>query len=321
MISDLKRAYADVRTHPRLREAVPDTDIELVHVYKQQIKLLHELLDRPPTVFLDQMVETVYRPHYAMWNMLQLGDESEFREGCARLREDVVHSQLPGLRMIHQCDFSRHFSEISQRVERLLGFRPRCAWHLVLAPHSDMGGDRVNMWANLARFWKRDDPVQDFRFLLPHEFGHIVLPRFWEGREPMAFTLLVLCIEEGLCSFFNYEYWRRQFSPAKNLLYSDEEWTWCLENERHIVERVTPEFDVGNYARIAKYHQGNQHPWPGALSRLAYFVGFRICQHYVSLHGETSWRDIFAQSPLATLRKSRYLETFGLTLDLIDGEP
>lgn len=321
MLEDLKYAYVDVRANPILREDVPDTDIELVYVYKQQVRLLYESSQWSLDTFLDQMVGTVYLPYRAMWNMLMFRDESMFRDSCVRLRDDVKKTEYPGLRMGPQCDFSVHFSEIAQGAEILLGFRPRCTWHLVFAPHSDMGGDRVNMWANLAHFGRSDDPVQSFKFLLPHEFSHIVLPQFWEGRDPITFTLLALCIEEGLCSYFNYEYWNRAHSPAKNLLYSDAEWQWCLANEREILERLTPDLTAGDYAQMAKYHSGNQVPWLGAPSRMAYFVGFRICQHYVDVHGAKSWKEIYAQTPETTLRKSRYLETFGFTIDCVDSEP
>jgi Predicted Zn-dependent protease (DUF2268) len=321
MLKDLKRAYENSHTYPTLRENVLGTGVELIYVYKQQVRVLYESSRWPLAMFLDQMVESVYLPYRDMWNMLMLEDEQVFRESCTRFREDARETEYPGLRMAIQHDFASQFAEIACGVKRLLGFQPRCHWHLVFAPHSDMGGDRVNMWANLAHFGRSDDSIKDFRFLLPHEFSHIVLPQFWEGREPIAFTLLALCIEEGLSSYFNYEYWCREYSPAKNLLYSDAEWQWCLVHEREILERLTPELAVGDYAQMVKYHRGDEMPWSGPPSRLAYFVGFRICQRYVDVNGKDSWKEIYAQTPENTLRKSLYLEQFGFTSDCIDCEP
>ena len=320
LTENLKRVYAEVCSNPILRERVPSTDIELVHIYKQQVRVLYESAGRPLTERLERMVTTVYEPHQAMWGTLSLPDESSFRDGCERLMKEVAQPDHPGLRMALQCDFVSHFAEISQGSERLLGFRPQCIWHLVFAPHSDMGGDRVNMWANLSHLGQADDPIQSFKFLLPHEFSHIVLLRFWEGKSPPRFTLLLLCIEEGLCSYFNYEYWNRAHSPAANLMYSNSEWDWCLANERKILARMLPQFSVGDYQQMEMYHMGNQEPWPGAPKRLAYFVGFRICQCYVEGNGSDSWKEVYSQAPETTLRKSGYLERFGLKADSLGYE-
>jgi len=290
MTKGLKRAYTEVCSNPILRERVSNTEIDLIHVYKKQVRELHESADCPLSDRLDRMVKTVYVPYQEMWRNLSLRDEAAFWDWCEHLIDEVAKPDHPGIRMALQGDFSVHFSEIAQGVEKLLGFRPHCTWYLVFAPHSDMGGDRVDMWANLSHFGKSDDPVQSFRFLLPHEFSHIVLPRFWDGREALPFTLLLLCIEEGLCSYFNYKYWNCVHSPAQNLLYSDSDWEWCLANEREILERMLPEFSVDDYELMAKYHMGNQEPWLGSPSRLAYFVGFRICQCYVQENGPNSWK-------------------------------
>jgi len=321
MTEALKRAYADVCANPILRERISNTEIDLIHVYKQQVRELHESANWPLSERLDQMVETVYAPHQVMWRNLSLRDQAAFRDWCERLVEEVTTPDHPGLRMARRHSIGSHFAEIAQGVEESLGFRPQCTWHLVFAPHGDMGGDRINMWANLSHFGRADDPIQDLRFLLPHEFSHIVLPRFFEGREHLPFTLLLLCVEEGLCSYFNYEYWNRVYSPAKNLLYSDSEWQWCLANESEIIKRMLPDFTAEDYELMAKYHMGNQRPWSGAPSRLAYFVGFRICQHYVEVNEPDSWKEIYAQAPEITLRRSGYLERFGFTAEQVDSEP
>jgi hypothetical protein len=101
-------------------------------------------------------------------------------------------------------------------------------------------------------------------------------------------SLLHRIVDEGLACYLNYLYWEERHSPAKNLDFTDEEWDWSIAYERRILDHAAPHLHSADGRIIDQYSHWHQYPWDGTPDRLAYFIGFRICQTFVAKRGVLS---------------------------------
>jgi len=152
-----------------------------------------------------------------------------------------------------------------------------------------------------------DDGPAELIFTLPHEINHQILTR----TNPVDHTLLYTILDEGFACYVNYLYWDKKTPPAKNISFTDHEWQWCLDNEKRIFTYAGLFLDSTNEDVIHKFQRAHQYIFDGAPDRIAYFIGFRICQAYVQKCGDDAWRQIYNLKPKDILKLSEYENTVG----------
>ena len=91
-------------------------------------------------------------------------------------------------------------------------------------------------------------------------------------------------------------------------MFGEEEWTWALAHEEEIIASVSPILTTTDWELIKKYHQWHVYPWPGAVDRLVYFLGYRLCEAYSERHGKDSWKDFYQCSPEEIWERSGYAD-------------
>ena len=118
----------------------------------------------------------------------------------------------------------------------------------------------------------------------------------------------------GTClSFWGFELTQGDIAPLlkpdpedKHIDFTEDEWQWCLANEKRIHDHASERFEASDQETIRQYHQWHQYVWPDSPDRLAYFIGYRICESYVDTNGPDSWREIYDLSPAEALSRSGY---------------
>ncbi|HEX2963770.1 MAG TPA: DUF2268 domain-containing putative Zn-dependent protease [Ignavibacteriales bacterium] len=147
-----------------------------------------------------------------------------------------------------------------------------------------------------------NEGYESLLFTLPHEINHQIYGRIRPDDE----TLLSRILSEGFACFVNYLYWDKNFSPAENIGFTDEEWQWSIDNENRIFDYTKVRLDSTDENMKSKFAWAHRYIFDGAPDRIAYFIGFRICQAYIKNNGAESWKDIYELSPGEVLRLSGY---------------
>ena len=147
-----------------------------------------------------------------------------------------------------------------------------------------------------------DNGTEYLKFILPHEINHQIFSKFNTDNNTLLYTIL----DEGFACYVNYLYWDKKFPPAKNISFTDEEWNWCIENENKIFNYTKTFLDSTDRKIIDKFQRAHRYIFEGAPDRIAYFIGFRICQAFVAEKGIESWKRIYQLSPKEVLELSGY---------------
>ena len=304
----LQEAYEIIRDHPALHTVLPETGLELCHVYKQEIIALYELPLMPVSERAEYLGRTLYTPFQDFWRCFGFPDKAQFgaqmaagyHEAEGQLDQYILQ---PGFQLPFTVDFEAVFTEIAGKVATMSGRIPRGRWFLEFSMGGDLGGfGNGDMFANLMNIGSRSD-IDHLRFMLPHEMNHQILG---DTHADEPYTLLRSILEEGFSCFFNDLFWDRRYSPARNIDFTEEEWTWSLANERKIFEAAEPHLHTTDQAIIDTFHRWHEYVWPDTPDRLAYFIGFRLCEAYVAQHGPDSWKAIYDQSIVQTFQLSAY---------------
>ena len=311
---DLSGAYDIVCDNPTIHTTLPNTDLELFYVYKREILALFDIPEMAELERGQYLCTFLYNPFEDFWKGVGRSDKTVFSEEMSQgiLRFVKSQNQIdemtqnPGFQAAFSTNYEMLFTNIAVKTAVLSGHQPRGRWYLEFDMGEDMGGfGQGNMFANLLNIRLRGDK-DGLTFSLPHEMHHQILD---ETRQPENWTWTFgrCIVEEGFCCYFSYIFWDKQYSPALNIDFTEEEWTWCLNHEHKIFSAAKPHLDKTDEDIIHTFHQWHEYVWPDGPDRLTYFIGFRICEAYVSKHGPDSWRELYGQAPDETLLRSGYL--------------
>ncbi len=188
----------------------------------------------------------------------------------------------------------------------MTGIKPRGKWYLLYGP----GMANLGSVGKLVMFVDFANPEnKDFESVInwfPHELNHLIYESSVGNQER---SVLSHCLNEGFAVYVNELYWRNKgdqpdYSTAMSLAYSDDELTqavkewdyisaYFLERYKSKDKEVIDQFGTRNH-RIKK-------ELPGAIG---YFIGYKIVDSYVQLHGTDSWKDIYHLSPEVVLTRS-----------------
>lgn len=291
--------YNRVKKNPEMDIKVLNDNIELVNVYKYQIKLLHENKGLPLLAQQDSFAIAMYREYPMLWESFY--GINKYKE---LLKEDweILHNpNVIGIWLPFSFDIETTFEEIGNEFYKLTGYIPQGKWFLFYGTGQgigDMGGNARFMWANFPVIGQKES----FVFNLPHEFHHMVFFKTNKSEN----NLLRYIIDEGIACYVNEIYWKNEYSSAEIILFENKDWKWALKNEKRIFEFAKQDLSSKDYEVINKYHSWGESIWEDAPYRLAYFIGYRIIKAYIEKYGEESLKDLYTMDCKQILDKSDY---------------
>ncbi len=266
----------------------PNYNIKIYNVFKAQTISAYKKDSLSEEERNNMLVEKVYIPYNSLWEGY-LGSEGRFLDWCQeKLDVNGLNNQAANA-VGYKID-----TMIMTAAEKMSIMTQRNItgnWYIIFGPAlTDLGGiGNGNMLVDLANKFVDKEHIE---FILPHELNHQIYD-YTSQNDPFKKSVLYRCIDEGFATYVNQLFWGYKFSPAKNLLYSEEEYMWCLANEKKLFEEAkeylfsTSRNDKDLLAsRSKKMISGG----PGAQG---YFIGYRICEEYVKKYGALSWSDIY----------------------------
>lgn len=275
-------------------------NIQVINIYKVQIKSIYETRNMVEADRINRFVKDVFFPYQQFWN--NFFNEGSFRTWTKENWSKLQDTKSPGFLIPFEVDFDSLFTTTVGKLNILTYKKPQGKWYLVYGNKaSGIGGfSHGDMFADFFGIGKQG--VDHLVFSLPHEINHQLFGKSNAG----AYTLLYRIIDEGLACYANYLYWDKKFSPAKNIRFTEKEWKWCVDHENTIFNYAKHFLDSTNSKIINKFSSAHSYILDGAPDRIAYFIGFRICEAYVKKNGEDSWRDIYSMHLIDILRLSGY---------------
>jgi hypothetical protein len=294
-----------------LNSNVPDSilllggDLRIYNLYKSEYKYLYNsYLTKDTTQLYNQFYSTSYVPFAQFWNSFGFDstrsvnylrnnkNNINFDNLSARIK-NVIYSNLDSL-----------FTVIAHQMYEFTGYKIKGNWYLgCLVNWCDLCGNGKIMYIDLLFESVNYDHI---KLMLPHEFSHQIF-NLEKSNDSIAGTCFGYFINEGLASYVNYLFWNKVYSPAKSLLYTDEEYKWCLSNENQIFKDAEKKYFSTNRDDINKYQNASFRVYDDGPSRLAYFIGFRICEKYVKKYGKDSWKDFYRFSYSEILNRLRFI--------------
>lgn len=275
---------------------------KVVNLFEIQMEILGKQDQLTQKEMNDELVSRLYLPHSKFWAGYCCQNEPTFRYVL-----DVTHDKTKkNLARHHQAlktmDIEKILSETADSLESLTGQKPIGSWYLVFSlGQTDLGS--VGDGNMIIDFNHPDVNLERIKRLMPHELTHQIMAN--NDPQPED-TVLNRIFSEGFATYAGYRFFKKQLTPAENLLYSEAEWQWCLKNEKRIYETLKPFFASLKDEDEAMVGSRNVSIFDGAPGAIGYFVGFRISQKYVEKNGEDRWIDLYRMTPQEALTQSGY---------------
>jgi len=249
------------------------------------------------------LIDSFYKPFVHLWEGY-VGKEDKYIKWI----NDVAFKELTRYneraKKIDLTRLQNYFSSTVSQMTEFTGFKPRGKWYIFYGPKwTNLGGFfDGTMLVDLAHPLNNGfEPIAEF---FPHEITHQI---YSSQVTPTDKPVVNRVIDEGFACYVSYLFHGGKTSIASELDYSNKEFNFCRRNEKEILhlffqsmnlkdEDVAEDFaDRG--VRLRKNY-------PGAIG---YYIGFRIIEEYVAIHGTDSWRDIFTMSPDFLIKESGLL--------------
>lgn len=278
------------------------TDFTVTDLATQQITKLQQLKSQTPQKREKAFTEQLYTPHESLWKGY-LGDAKSFASwmnetGYAKLNEWKKKDLNPEL-------LTRELYKHAQKMQEFTGYQPVGKWYLIFGPAwTNLGGlSTSEMLIDLASAINTSN--ERIIKLYPHELNH----QIYKNTVPESPRLVLnRVLDEGFATYVSYLYHKKKYTPAEELGYSEDQYQYCIDNElkiKDILRRYYRDENEETSRKLADRSHYIGENFPGAIG---YFIGFRIVENYVKIHGENSWKDIYKMTPLEVLEKSQYLK-------------
>lgn len=302
----LEAIYQHVREKPKIELTLLDGRVHIIDVYKLQVMSVYESRAEAEEDRIGQYVADVYSSYREFWNNFFF-NEVDFRKWASKYWQKLQSPSSPGFLIPLEIDFDSLFTVTANRLRALTSREPEGRWFLAYGNMaSNIGGfDNGDMFVDFFGVGKRG--ADHLIFNLPHEMNHQIFGK----SNPDDGTLLHRILDEGFSCYVNYLYWNKEQSPAKNTAFTPQEWQWCIDNEARIFSYARTFLDSTNPDIIGRFQRAHRRIFDGAPDRIAYFIGFRICQAYVKKHGDDAWRQLYDLRPKDVLESSGYEDTIG----------
>jgi hypothetical protein len=264
--------------------------LKLINVYKQQIRVIYENRDQPEARLRASIIRETYTPYTSLWNSY-VGDSTVYYEQVIKplIQNNLTLLYQKGLDFASS-DLDAYFKSTASTLKKLSGRNAKGIWYIAFGSGvTDLGGfGDGRMVLDLSHEKTTTDYV---KLILPHEINHQIYDL--SSSEDTTARGLYRCINEGFAVYMNQKILGDQHTLSEYLQYSDDELKYCTKNDsvifaklNHFLFTSNPDHPVALADRSLKIFKGG----PGAIG---YYLGYRICESYVQLHGDNSWKDIY----------------------------
>lgn len=291
--------FAAIEASPAVHESALDGCVVLHHVWKLQVRAVHQTAQNGVRARVRMLVDSAYAPFASFWD----GYVGSGFERWARREFDLAgdpRSPIPT-----RVDLLDLIAGVTSNIERLTGRRGCADWYLVYGPGwANLGG--LSSGEMLIDFFglPRAGGLENLRRTVPHEVAHVIHGE--RPDDPDRGTLLSSIISEGLASYFGDLYWGDDMSPAEALGYDQTEWQWALGHEGELWSLASGSLASREREVIERYRRADTRLVPEGPPKVGYFLGYRIVEAYVRRHGASSLQDVFHLPTRQVLERSGY---------------
>lgn len=272
-------------------------NIKVIDIAEKQIKLLKKNQDNKI------ILSTIYNPYKELWNGY-LGNENDFIKWMNEKGNKKI-STLNTNQKVNPKYLTKELKRFSRKMYQFTGFKPDGNWYIIYGPAwTNLGGlSTGEMILDLSH--NRNSTNEKIIKLYPHELNHQIYFYTKPKSEKIALDRI---LDEGFATYVSYLFHNQKYTISEELGYSEKEYQYCVNNEKILIGLLKKYYldeneSVSRNLADRNYKVGKE--FPGAI---AYYLGFKIIENYVSLNGKDSWKDIYKMNPLEVLEKSKILK-------------
>ncbi|WP_196888670.1 DUF2268 domain-containing putative Zn-dependent protease [Aureivirga sp. CE67] len=250
------------------------------------------------------MLDSIYKPHF---NVLEpyIGNEREFLDWMHYERDYILKqtNKKDNSNLIEKV--KKQLYQTSLEMQNFTNYPIYGKWVVLFGSGTvDLGGfDDGTMLIDLTHDSNKN--LDHIFKMLPHEINHQIYSNFLKQDEN---KVLHRIIGEGFACYVSYKFNKEKNPIYEELIFTKKEYEFCKKFEKgilHILKKNYKSNDEDKAKQLTDREHHYLNIYPGALG---YYIGFRIIEEYVKIHGEDSWRDIYQMKPMEVLRKSKIIE-------------
>lgn len=286
--------------------------LTMVNLFRQQIKLAYETSGQPDSVIRRRFLDQTYIPYAEFWKGY-VGDSTVYYDEVIRpLLKDSLGMLNRVARFYAEAHIDHYFNETARALGKLSGLQAQGTWYIVFGHGvTDMGGFGGGVM--VLDLSNRINTLEHVKLILPHEINHQIYDL--SVAEDTTARGLYRCVNEGFAVYMNQVVLKKKYSLREYLMYTPEELMYCLNNEKNIFTKLKPFLFTGKRDHaLALASRGEKVFKNGGPGAIGYFIGYRICEAYVSRQGPNSWKDIYRLPVRELWAASGLEEKFGLNL-------
>ena len=312
---ELKYVNSELTFIERLKhvsDSIKVEEIVIKNLFKSQI-LAHQGADFDSTM----IVEKVYKPHLKLWNncyAMIFGEENAPKFNTERGMINWNKTLYPENKIFFnerakkllELNLDSTIQNTLNRFNKLVPYKVKSTISILFTPITGiLFGGCANDQFCIELNYKEQEIEYTILKGFPHELNHLAYEPFREN-DPKKHTALRQTIDEGFACYFTWIFFNNKISKheaVENM--TEDEWNWYLKNEKDIFNKLSPFFEDESGDNLLLRNDKYQ-LFPNAPKTLYYWLGFRIVERYVDLHGENSWREIYKMNVQEVLDKSDY---------------
>ncbi len=274
--------------------------LQIIDISQAEIRILTASKNLDSAHRSKLLIDSLYKPYKDFWNGY-VGQEDSFLDW-------MINTAIPALGIIikknEKIDGSKLFTafkNIAVDMQKLTGYEPSGKWYIVYGPAwTDLGGlGSEAMLIDLSH--QANSSAEQIIKMLPHELTHQIMTKSNKTKDSSALSTI---IGEGFAVYMNEVYWKKKYSPAENLGYSEAEYYQCFEQKKFIKDFFQQHYKCTADSIIQKFRNRSIKINDGLPGAIGYFIGYEIVRMYVIRYGKNSWKDVFIKSPQEIYTKS-----------------
>lgn len=249
------------------------------------------------------LIDSIYKPYSTFWSGY-LGNEEAFKKWFNEKGQKQINIWNKNAQTINPSDLSLKLNQTAIEMYKFTGYLSKGEWNIIYGPAwTDLGGfSDGTMLIDLAH--KLNNNFTRITNLYPHEINHQIYSYTQNNTNN---TVLNRIIDEGFATYVSYIFHNKSNSIADELMYSEEDYKFCKENESELLILLDENYNKVDEDLSRKFADRSykfKENYPGAIG---YYLGFRIIEEFVKQNGKNSWKKIYKMDPAEVLNKSKIL--------------
>jgi len=290
--------------YPQKLMKTANQNLKVHDIGTNQLILLNRYRNTDTLIRNKILLDSIYLPFSSFWNSY-LGDDKLFLNWITQKGYKQLDNWNRSSQVISPEYLVKKLKETAIGMSKFTGHFAKGDWYILFGPGwTDLGGfGDGTMLIDLANFSANN--AERIVWLYPHELNHQIYAKTLNIKDNIVLNRI---IDEGFATYVSYLYHREKYTIAQELMYSEDEYQFCRENEHEILELLKDYFHKNDDALSRQFASRSfkfRSDFPGAIG---YYLGFRIVEEFVKKNGKNSWKQIYTLQPTEVLKKSMILE-------------